>query len=417
MLQIKIKTSQILPSILSIILFAFIFLPKNTEAVEYKLDNVDTIETWQLNQDINEKRSEIQELKRQIDVYKKNIDAKQRQIGNLSDQISTINESIAKINLEIEATGLEMETLNLKIENTQLKIDSKEKEIAEQKDILAEVIRSLHRQQQKNNLLEILILNDNFSDFLSDLSNLEDMRDNLFDGVEELDIVKIALNADKSAIESEKTELDALKNILDSKVASLDGQKTTKFSLMTATSGQEAKYQELLRQAKEEQEQINSDIVYLEQIAREKVNRQLELNNVTSDGLMWPVPSQRVTAYFHDPDYPYRYIFEHPAIDIATPQGTPLRAAESGYVAKAKDGGATGYSYIMLIHADGLSTVYGHVNEIKVTTDQFVSKGEIIGYTGGMPGTYGAGPLTTGPHLHLEVRLNGVPVDPLNYLH
>lgn len=416
MLQIKIKTSQILPSILSIILFAFIFLPKNTEAVEYKLDNVDTIETWQLNQDINEKRSEIQELKRQIDVYKKNIDAKQRQIGNLSDQISTINESIAKINLEIEATGLEMETLNLKIENTQLKIDSKEKEIAEQKDILAEVIRSLHRQQQKNNLLEILILNDNFSDFLSDLSNLEDMRDNLFDGVEELDIVKIALNADKSAIESEKNELDALKNILDSKVASLDGQKTTKFSLMTATSGQEAKYQELLRQAKEEQEQINSDIVYLEQIAREKVNRQLELNNITSDGLMWPVSSQRVTAYFHDPDYPYRYIFEHPAIDIATPQGTPLRAAESGYVAKAKDGGATGYSYIMLIHADGLSTVYGHVNEIKVTADQFVSKGEIIGYTGGMPGTYGAGPLTTGPHLHLEVRLNGVPVDPLNYL-
>ncbi|MFA6466498.1 MAG: peptidoglycan DD-metalloendopeptidase family protein [Patescibacteria group bacterium] len=416
MLQIKIKTSQILSSILAITLLGFIFLPKNTGAVEYKLDNVDTIETWQLNQDINEKRSEIQELRRQIDVYKKNIDAKQRQLGNLATQISTLNESIAKINLEIQATELEMDALNLEIENTQLKIDSKEKEITEQKDVLAEVIRSLHRQQQKNNLLEILILNDNFSDFIADLNNLEDMRDNLFDGVGELNKIKIALSDDKNSIENEKTELDTLKSILDNKKGSLDGQKTSKSTLMAATQGQEAKYQTLLHQAKEEQEQANSDIVYLEQIAREKVNRQLELDNITSDGLMWPVTSQRVTAYFHDPDYPYRYIFEHPAIDIATPQGTPLRAAESGYVAKAKDGGATGYSYIMLIHADGLSTVYGHINSISVSADQFVSKGDIIGYTGGMPGTYGAGPLTTGPHLHLEVRLNGVPVDPLNYL-
>jgi len=416
MLQTKIKTSRILPSILSIALLAFIFLPKISKAVEYKLDSGNTIETWQINQDINEKRAEIQELERQISVYQKNITAKQRQVGNLASQISTLDDSIAKINLEIQSTALEMETLNLKIDNTELKIAAKEKEISDQKEILAGIIRSLHRQQQKNSILEILILNDNFSDFLSDINQLENMRDSLFDGVEQLDSVKLALTDSKTSIETEKTELNNLKSILDNKIANLDDQKSTKSSLIIATQGQESKYQELLRQAKEEQLQANSDIVYLEQIAREKVNRQLALDNIASDGLMWPVDSRRVTTYFHDPEYPYRYIFEHPAIDIGTPQGTPLRAAESGYVAKAKDGGATGYSYIMLIHADGLSTVYGHVNKINVTADQFVSKGDVIGYSGGMPGTHGAGQLTTGPHLHLEVRLNGVPVDPLNYL-
>lgn len=417
MLKIKIKTKfKIYLSILTLALLGFIFLPKSIQALEYKMDDLNNVETWQINQDINEKRSEIQELKRQIDIYQKNITAKQNQLNTLNSQISTLDESIAKVNLEIEATELEIDTLNLNIENTQLKITAKEKEIGEQKTILAGVIRSLHRQQQKNSLLEILILNNSFSDFLADLSRLEDMRDNLFDGVENLNSIKIALDNNKQNLEQEKVELVTLNDILDSKKENLDGQKTVKFSLMATTKGQEAKYQELLSQAKEEQEQINSDIVYLEKIAREKVNRQLQLDNINSDGLMWPVDSRRITAYFHDPDYPYRYIFEHPAVDIATPQGTPIRAVESGYVAKTRDGGETGYSYIMLVHADNLSSVYGHVNVINVNTDEFVSKGDIIGYSGGMPGTRGAGNLSTGPHLHLEIRLNGVPVNPLNYL-
>ncbi len=417
MQKIKTKLKILTRATLVISLLSLFFYPGNIGATEYTLDDYTNQEIWEINQDINERRSEIQELKRQIDVYKKNISAKQRELYNLSNQIGTLNESIAKINLEIQATELEVETLELKIENTELKIQAKEREIGDQKNILARNIRQLHKEQQNNSVLEILLLNENFSDFVAELDRLESMQDSLVDGVEELNEFKIALEQDQDSLENEKTEIDTLKGILENKKASLDGQKVAKYYLMSATQGEEAKYQEMLEGAKKEQEKINSDIVYMEQVAREKLNRQLEQIGIEdSEGLMWPVPSRIVTAYFHDEDYPYRYIFEHNAIDVATPQGTAIRATESGYVAKVRDGGQYGYSYIMLVHANKLSSVYGHVNVISVEEDQFVSKGQIIGYSGGQPGTRGAGPFSTGAHLHFEVRVNGVPVNPLNYL-
>jgi len=393
-----------------------IFLARSQAATEYTLENLDSIETWQINQDINDKRSQITELERQIETYRKNISAKQNQISSLSGQVSTLNDGIAKVNLEVKAIELEIEETNLKIQNAELKIQAKQKEIDEQKKIIGEILRKLYLQEQKSSVLEILILNDTFSDFIADLERLQDMQTNLLGQVDELKQVKIALEDNKSEIVQNKTDLGTLKDVLDAKIGELDGQKAQKNYLISVTQGQEEKFQQLLDQAKEEFEQAEAAIVYLEKIAREKLNRELSKQELTSDGFMWPISSRRITAYFHDPDYPYRNIFEHNAVDIATPQGTAISAADSGYVAIAKDGGAKGYSYIMIVHASGFSTVYGHVNQISVEKDQFVSKGQIIGYSGGLPGTRGAGPFSTGAHLHFEVRIDGVPVNPLNYL-
>ena len=169
------------------------------------------------------------------------------------------------------------------------------------------------------------------------------------------------------------------------------------------------------------EEDIDTEIVGLEKTVRQKLEEQEKeksLQLLKGETLMWPVPKNTITAGFHDPAYPYRYIFEHPAIDIRASMRTEVKAAASGYVAKArKDQNCTGrYSYLMIIHANGLSTVYGHVNQIDVDEGQFVIQGQRIALSGGKPGTCGAGRLTTGAHMHFEVRLNGIPVDPLGYL-
>jgi murein DD-endopeptidase MepM/ murein hydrolase activator NlpD len=172
-----------------------------------------------------------------------------------------------------------------------------------------------------------------------------------------------------------------------------------------------------LKDAKTEQKEAAQEIVNFEREVRKRIE---ELNadkiEVNSDELIWPVPSHYITAYFHDPTYPFRYIFEHPAIDIRAGQGSTLRATSSGYVAKVKFNGSRSYAYIMIIHGDGYSSVYGHVSQVNVKDDDFVFQGQVIGKTGGMPGTAGSVYFTTGPHLHFEIRKEGIPVNPIDYL-
>ncbi len=106
----------------------------------------------------------------------------------------------------------------------------------------------------------------------------------------------------------------------------------------------------------------------------------------------------------------------HQGIDIGVPQGTDVMAAADGVVFLARDGGATGFSYILIGHRDGYATLYGHLSSFAVATGQDVRRGQLIGESGGQPGTHGAGPMTTGAHLHFEMLKNGVHVDPLTVL-
>jgi murein DD-endopeptidase MepM/ murein hydrolase activator NlpD len=148
----------------------------------------------------------------------------------------------------------------------------------------------------------------------------------------------------------------------------------------------------------------------------EKQLRQTEFATGTMNIFNWPVPGNRISTYFRDPNYYNILGSQHDAIDIPTPQSTDVKAAFDGYVHYILPPTPGGYSYLVLKHRDGYMTVYGHLSEISVKQYDFVRAGDIIAKSGWAPGTPGAGPMTTWSHLHLEVWKNKEPVDPLRYL-
>jgi murein DD-endopeptidase MepM/ murein hydrolase activator NlpD len=88
----------------------------------------------------------------------------------------------------------------------------------------------------------------------------------------------------------------------------------------------------------------------------------------------------------------------------------------SGTVIRMRKGNDGTYGFVMVANKKGVATVYGHISEILVTKNQKVKEGDIIALSGGEPGTDGAGYLSTGPHLHFEVRLMGLQFNPERYL-
>ena len=371
-----------------------------------------------LNQQIAEKKAKIKQLEESIGAYKKKIDQKRLEAVSLSNQIAIMDNRISQVELDIQATTEKLESLTLEIDALNMGIEDKEKVISKQKRILAELIRAYHEQDGKN-YLEIAAAYDNFSDFYSQVQYLQTVQNNLTLSVNSLRDARQELEDKKNQTVERKKSYAVLNEELVQKKNDLNEQAGLKQNLLVQTYSSELKFKTLLANLKEQYQAVESEVTSIEREVRKKLDSQKQLETEGDSGakFSWPTQSRYITASFYDPEYPFRYVFEHPAIDIRAAQGTAVKATASGYVARAKRCSvASCYSYIMLVHADGLSTVYGHLSSIITAEDKFVTRGDIIGYTGGTPGTIGAGPFTTGPHIHFEIRKNGIPINPLNYL-
>ena len=121
--------------------------------------------------------------------------------------------------------------------------------------------------------------------------------------------------------------------------------------------------------------------------------------------LIWPVDGAVVSGFGP------RWGRMHEGVDIAVPAGTPIRAAAAGSVVLLQsEASSGGYgNFTCLDHGGGLQTCYAHQSSFAVGSGQSVAQGDVIGYVGCTGHCYG-------DHLHFEVRVNGVPTDPMGYL-
>lgn len=376
-----------------------------------------------LNKQITDKNKSIKSLDDQADEYARLIEEKQKTKESLANELSLIENRIKKTEINIERKNLEIEKTNLTIRETALLIAAKEQQIDLQKVQLASFLREINREDQRDKI-EILLVNENISEFFGYIKRLDDIQSN----------VRVALGSVKSAkrdyevfqfgLEQEKAELQTLAIELEIEKQKLDDEKNGKVSLIAETESSEQEFQRRLSEIRFQQRVANEEILQLQDQIKEKL-RQAQLKNpsfvLNPNSLLWPMPNQGITTYFHDPTYPYRHIVgEHSGLDMRTlingfpSMGVPVKAAASGVVVKVIRNGRFTGNAVFISHGD-LMTVYLHLSVVYVNTDDYVEVGKVFARSGGAPGDPGAG-LSSGPHLHFEVRKDGLPVDPCQYL-
>jgi murein DD-endopeptidase MepM/ murein hydrolase activator NlpD len=403
-----------LPIILLILILAGLL--SNSSSVFGQAGSIDD-EIKALNDKIQNQKKQMDNLAEKQKAYQAAIEQKRQDQDNLNNQLSILENRTAKTQLDIESTNISIDKTNLEIKKIQLDMENVDNDIETEKQHIGNLIRLVYKQDQVSTM-EMLLLNDSLSEFLNQAKYLENTNDKIKESLELLNNKKDQLEKSQLSLDVKNKDLITLKTELEKKVDNLSYEQDSKTAILEETKSSEAEYQRLMAQAKKEQLQAEAEVYSLEKLIRQKMSEKdkQKLESGSSD-IAWPVAGRTITTGFHDPDYPYRKIIgEHPAIDIRAPQGSTLRAAGDGYVARVKFDGSTKYAYIMIIHNDGLSTVYGHVSAVSVVADQYVHQGDVIGKTGGAPRGIGSGPFTTGAHLHFEVRKDGIPVNPINYL-
>lgn len=368
----------------------------------------------QLDKQIKDKRNRVQELQSLIQKYQTRIDDQEKQQSTLENEVLILDTRITAKQLAIEQAKEELEAIRLEILSLEANIAAQSDRMARQKQLSGELIRRIDR-AERIPMHEILLTQPSLSAFFDRLEENRRLENDLSEALQKVKSIKQELEANKTQRDKKRLALEDQKKRLKKEELTLEAERNFKSSLAAETKNKQSEFERVLYELQQQQQGTADDISQLENKLKDKldsIDEALERGDVL---LNWPVdPSRGITATFHDPTYPFRHLFEHPGTDVRASVGTSIKSAAGGYVAWNKKGRMYG-NYTMIVHPGNMATVYAHLSKFTAKPDSYIERGDEVGLSGGRPGDPGAG-LSTGPHLHFEVRKNGIPVNPENYL-
>lgn len=369
-----------------------------------------------LNSQIKNQQSRVNELDGIIEKYRQRIADQENQQSTLSNDVLLLDNRITKTELDIERAKAGLDTTKLTIESLQQQIDEQNKRMGKQRDSAGDLIRRIH-QSDSVPTFEVLLSRPSLSSFFDLLEAEKKLQRQLSDSMEKVKDYKQSLETTRKDLDAKRLVLEQQKKALKKQQEKLQEERNFKISLAAETKNKQSEYERMLYELNQQQQSTADEIATLKDTLKDKldsIDESLARGDILLNWPLKPIDNIYITAHFHDPTYPFRQRFAHPGTDLRSSVGTPIYAAAGGYVAWTKLGKAYG-NYLMIVHPGNIATIYGHLSRFVAHPDMYVQRGDLIGYSGGMPGQPGAG-LSTGPHLHFEVRQNGIPVNAENFL-
>ena len=347
-------------------------------------------------QQLQDKINQSNKNKQQI---KDNINDKNKQKQDLLAQIEDYDDDINALNSQIQDMNGKIAVDDAQIAQVQGELDIASEKAAKQYETFKERLRVMY-ECGSSNYIDILLESKSLSDFLNKyeiVKQIAEYDNNMFDKLEK----------SRKEIEDKKDDLEKIKAIKVEKVNSLNAAKSNLDAIVSEKGRLVSEVNKSIAQLEAQYEkEAQAEAALRAQI--------IQLQNpgmaYTGGTMLWPCPSTRyITSPYGSRYHPVlKYNRFHAGIDIGAGMGANVIAANAGVVIKAEYSSSYG-NYVVIDHGGGITTLYAHGSAILVSRGQTVSAGQSIlkvGSTG----------ISTGPHLHFEVLVNGSAKNPLDYV-
>ncbi len=336
---------------------------------------------------------------------KKNIESDIRKLKNdkgaLSNELKNLDSELLTAENELETAQQNMKEQEFERDSLQKDLDIKNADLDKKRAQLGERSVEIYKQGDLS-YLDLVFGAEDFGDFINRVfflqiiyDNDQSLIDSVKNGIAEVTLKKVAVNQKINEIKDLQTEIKA-------RIEGITELQDTKKRAMDVLDKDIDIYEKSVKELEEESKRIQRELANLA-----KKGGGYKGKPWTSKFLK-PVSGEVRSGFGYRIHPIYKRRKFHMGVDISASYGTPIKAGGDGKVVFADWRGGYG-KCVIIDHGKSVSTLYGHMSSISVANGDIVKAGSIIGKVGSTG-------LSTGPHVHFEVRINGEPVDPLGKL-
>jgi murein DD-endopeptidase MepM/ murein hydrolase activator NlpD len=363
-----------------------------------------------LQEELSEKEAKLSKVHERQGVLTTTISAYREKIERLTDEVAALRTREAEVRVRLEAKQRELDRAVAELDRARRHLAVVRARLKRALVALRERLIAIY-QTGSPDMLSIVVEAHGYEDLVERTAYLNrihgfdeevvgrvrELRNQVRRTVETLRDAKLTIEAARDAIAAEQEALASARHAV----------QTRQSKLVAARRSREAALERIDQHA----ERIEGSMAEIQaEIAAQlssSASSPLPAGPIRygSGQFIWPVDGPVVSGFGA------RWGSMHEGIDIAVPAGTPIRAAASGSVVLLQsESSSGGYgNFTCLDHGGGLQTCYAHQSSFAVGSGESVSQGQVIGYVGCTGHCFG-------DHLHFEVRVSGVPTDPLGYL-
>ncbi|OQY39734.1 hypothetical protein B6228_02750 [Candidatus Atribacteria bacterium 4572_76] len=362
---------------------------------------------------INEEKQRLKKIEQQIKNTKD-------EINNLQKKERGYLETLHKIEKLLRDTEKELQAIKKDLELAQKEIKQGEDELILEKQILKEKTKLLEnrlREVYKRGLtsyIEILFNSESFSDFLTRFRYIKNILSLDAEVINDIRQQMKKIENDKINLENREEILSLLKKEVEKEKENIEFSIKAKKSIINKINSQKEAYLKSLKELEQSSQEIKHIIerIYKQQKEDSRKTSQKEVPTVTlkpKKGILaLPVQGKLISGYGRQKNIEFNTYTFNSGIDISAPLGQVVHAAGSGEIIYT--GNIKGYGQIIIIdHGGRITTLYAHLSKILIDIGDKVKKGQSIGQVGDSGGV-------SSTRLHFEVRVEGKPTDPMNWL-